>query len=133
MTEDINDDHEFNMALKDIDPSGCVALTGKQCRYSYAERIKRDALADNSTGIQIITDDVILYSAKPLLFKVNIVRFNVNTAQEILKQILQDFKTFYNTYTLKSDKGERILNVFDVDQLVKRIEIIQVKYLVAGI
>lgn len=85
--EDLNDDHEFNMALKDIDSNGCMALTGKQCRYSYTERIKRDALADNSTEFKIKTDNVILYSAKPLLFKVNdIVRFNINTGQEILKQ-----------------------------------------------
>lgn len=81
--EDMNDDHEFNMILKDIDSSGCIALTGKQCRYSYTERIKRDAAADNSTEFKIKTDRVLLYSAKPLGFKVNIVRFNVNIAQEI--------------------------------------------------
>lgn len=71
MIEDMNDDdHEFNMILKDIDSSGCIVLTGKQCRYSYTERIKREALADNSTEFKIKTDKVLLYSAKPLLFKV---------------------------------------------------------------
>lgn len=86
--EDINDNHEFNMILKDIDSSGCKALAGKQCRYTYTERTKREALADNSTEFKIITDKVLLYSAKPLLFKVNhIVQFDVSTAQEILKQI----------------------------------------------
>ncbi|XP_071560029.1 uncharacterized protein [Temnothorax nylanderi] len=67
--EDINDDHELNMALKDIDSNSCIAITGKQCRYSYAERIKREAVADNSTEFKIKTDRIILYSAKPLLFK----------------------------------------------------------------
>lgn len=69
--EDINDDHELNMVLKDIDSNGCLALTGKQCRYSHTERIKRDALADNSTEFKIKTEHVLLYSAKPLSFKVN--------------------------------------------------------------
>ncbi|XP_011155753.2 uncharacterized protein LOC105193113 [Solenopsis invicta] len=67
--EDINDDHEFNMVLKDIDSSGCILLTGKQCRYSHTERIKREALADNSTEFKIKTNKVLLYSAKPLSFK----------------------------------------------------------------
>lgn len=71
--EDINDDHELSMALKDTDSSmSCVALTGKKCRYSYTERIKREALADNSTvqEFKIKTDKVLFYSSKPLLFKV---------------------------------------------------------------
>ncbi|KYN33210.1 V-type proton ATPase subunit S1 [Trachymyrmex septentrionalis] len=69
--EDIND-HEFNMILKDIDSSGCIALTGKQCRYSYTERIKREALADNSTSeFKIKTDNVLLYSAQPLILKIS--------------------------------------------------------------
>ncbi|XP_024882201.1 uncharacterized protein LOC112461381 [Temnothorax curvispinosus] len=67
--EDMNDDHELNMALKDIDSNSCIAITGKQCRYSYAERIKREAVADNSTEFKIKTDRIILYSAKPLLFR----------------------------------------------------------------
>ncbi|KAG5333238.1 VAS1 ATPase, partial [Acromyrmex charruanus] len=74
MIEDINDDHdhEFNMILKDIDSSGCIALTGKQCRYSYTERIKREALADNSTSeFKIKTDNVLLYSAQPLILKIS--------------------------------------------------------------
>ncbi|XP_011863949.1 PREDICTED: uncharacterized protein LOC105559914 [Vollenhovia emeryi] len=69
--EDINDDHEFNMALKDVDSSGCMMLTGKQCRYSYTERIKRDAPEDNSTEFKIKTDRVIMYSAQPLTFKLS--------------------------------------------------------------
>lgn len=86
--EDISDDHEFNMALKDIDSSGCIALTGEQCRFSHTERIKRDVLGDNSTEFKIKVDNVLLYSANPLVFKVNnIVQFDVNADQEILKQI----------------------------------------------
>lgn len=69
MIENMNDDHEFNMILKDVDSSGCIALTGKQCRYSYTERIKRETVGDNSTEFKIKTDRVILYSAKPLIFK----------------------------------------------------------------
>lgn len=75
--EDVND-HELTMILKDTDSSRCVALTGKQCRYS--ERIKRDtanseASEDNKKDdkdeeFKIQTDRVIFYSAKPLLFKV---------------------------------------------------------------
>ncbi|KYN04708.1 PREDICTED: uncharacterized protein LOC108772322 [Cyphomyrmex costatus] len=61
---DINDDHKFNMVLKDIDSSGCIALTGKQCRYSHTERIKREVSVDNSTELKIKTDKVLLYSAK---------------------------------------------------------------------
>ncbi|XP_011699483.1 PREDICTED: uncharacterized protein LOC105456847 [Wasmannia auropunctata] len=69
-TLDINDEHEVNMIFKDIDSNGCIVLTGKQCRYSYAERIKREALAANTTTeVRIKTDKVILYSAEPLLFK----------------------------------------------------------------
>lgn len=69
--ENMNYDHEFNMVLKDIDSNGCIAFTGKQCRYSHAERIKREALADNSTEFKIKTDKVLLYSAQPLKFQVN--------------------------------------------------------------
>ncbi|XP_012535706.1 uncharacterized protein LOC105836283 [Monomorium pharaonis] len=69
MIEDMNDDHEFNMVLRDVDSSGCIALTGKQCRYSHTERIKRETVADNSTEFKINTDKVLLYSTKPLLFK----------------------------------------------------------------
>jgi len=77
----ISDDHMFNMILKDINSSGsnnngsnCIAITGKSCRYTNTERIKRKVLAenaDNSTEFKIKTDDVLLYSTKPLLFKVN--------------------------------------------------------------
>jgi hypothetical protein len=69
--EDINDDHEFNVALKDIDSNGCIALTGKQCRYSYTERIKREVSTDNTTQVKIKTDKVILFSAKPFEFQAN--------------------------------------------------------------
>ncbi|EGI69110.1 PREDICTED: uncharacterized protein LOC105154940 [Acromyrmex echinatior] len=63
--------NEFNMIFKDIDLSGCIALTGKQCRYS-TERIKREALADNSTSeFKIKTDNVLLYSAQPLILKIS--------------------------------------------------------------
>lgn len=68
--EDINDDHELNMILKDTDSSTCLALTGKDCRYSHNERIKRDTPKDNSTEFKIRTDRVILYSTNPLSFKV---------------------------------------------------------------
>ncbi|KYN23329.1 PREDICTED: uncharacterized protein LOC108758424 [Trachymyrmex cornetzi] len=72
MIEDINDDHNLNMILKDIDSNGCIVLTGKQCRYSYTERIKREVLADNSTSeFKIKTDDVLLYSAQPLTLKIS--------------------------------------------------------------
>ncbi|XP_018060004.1 PREDICTED: uncharacterized protein LOC108694836 [Atta colombica] len=65
-------DHELNMILKDIDSNGCIALTGKQCRYSYTERIKREALADNFTSeFKIKTDNVLLYSAQPLILKIS--------------------------------------------------------------
>ncbi|KAL6262658.1 hypothetical protein P5V15_005451 [Pogonomyrmex californicus] len=67
--EDINDDHEFNMILKDVDSSGCTALTGKQCRYNYVERIKRDTANDNSTEFKIRTEKILFYSGKSLLFK----------------------------------------------------------------
>lgn len=70
--ENINDDHELNMVLKDIDSSTCVALTGKECRYSHNERIKRDVLATNLTDFRIKTDRVLLYSGAPLSFKVKI-------------------------------------------------------------
>ncbi|KAL0110824.1 hypothetical protein PUN28_014046 [Cardiocondyla obscurior] len=69
IVEDVNDEHELNMVLKDMDSNGCVALTGKQCRYSYTERIKRQVLESNSTEFKIKTDRVLLYSAKPLLLK----------------------------------------------------------------
>jgi len=76
-------DHELNMILKDIDSNGCIALTGKQCRYSYPERIKREALADNSTSeFKIKTDNVLLYSAQPLILKVN----NINKILILLKK-----------------------------------------------
>lgn len=77
--EDINDDHEFNMVLKDVDSSGCIALAGKQCRYSYTERIKRDVANSNNTEFKIKTDKVLLYSAEPLLLKVSILQFNIDT------------------------------------------------------
>ncbi|XP_014487593.1 PREDICTED: uncharacterized protein LOC106751250 [Dinoponera quadriceps] len=72
MIEDINDDHELNMVLKDIDSNTCVALTGKECRYSHNDRIKRDVPADkkNYTDFRLKTDRVLLYSSKALLFKV---------------------------------------------------------------
>jgi len=76
--KDIYDGHALNMILKDIDSSGngsnCIALTGKWCCYNNTERTKREVLeenADNSTEFKIKTDDVLLYSTKPLLFKVN--------------------------------------------------------------
>lgn len=82
LLEDINDDHEFNMILKDVDSNGYIALTGKQCRYSYTERIKRETVADNSTEFKIKTDKVILYSAKPLIFRVN----NINLILVLYKK-----------------------------------------------
>lgn len=68
--QDVNDEHELNMALKDTNLTTCVALTGKECRYSYTDRIKRDVAADNSTEFKIKADNVLLYSSKPLYFKV---------------------------------------------------------------
>lgn len=67
--ENINDDHELNMILKDTDSSECIALTGKQCRYSQTERIKREA-AIGDTEFKIKTDRVLFYSSKSLSFKV---------------------------------------------------------------
>ncbi|KAL6446438.1 hypothetical protein ACFW04_001187 [Cataglyphis niger] len=67
--EDINDDHELNMVLKDTDSNDCIALTGKQCRYSQTERIKREAANGNdTTEFKIKTDKVLFYSSKSLYF-----------------------------------------------------------------
>lgn len=88
--EDISDDHEFNMILKDVDSNGCIALTGKQCRYSYTERIKRETVEKNFTGFKIQTDKVILYSTKPLIFKVN----NINLILVLYKKFQADFRSF---------------------------------------
>ncbi|XP_011135501.1 uncharacterized protein LOC105180874 [Harpegnathos saltator] len=68
--EDINDNHELNMVFKDIDSSTYIAITGKECRYSQNERIKREVFADNSTDFRIKTDRVLLYSSAALSFKV---------------------------------------------------------------
>lgn len=68
MIEDISDD-QLNMALKDSDSNACIALAGKQCRYSQAERIKRDAEED-SKEFKIKTDRVLLYSSTSPTFKV---------------------------------------------------------------
>lgn len=68
--EDINDDHELNMVLKDTDSSECIALTGKQCRYSQSERIKREAAENNTAEFGIRTDRILFYSSKSLLFEV---------------------------------------------------------------
>ncbi|XP_070154330.1 uncharacterized protein [Polyergus mexicanus] len=67
--EDINDDHELNMILKDTDSSECIALTGKQCRYSQTERIKREAAENNTAEFKIKTDKVLFYSSKSLYFE----------------------------------------------------------------
>lgn len=76
--EDINDDHELNMILKDTDSSTCLALTGKECRYSHTERIKREAPADNSTeDFKIKTDRVLLYSSKALSFQVKVIWLDI--------------------------------------------------------
>ncbi|XP_018393348.1 PREDICTED: uncharacterized protein LOC108772326 [Cyphomyrmex costatus] len=48
--KDTNDDHELNSVLKDIDSSGCIAVTGKRCRYSHAE---------NNTGARYSAFDII--------------------------------------------------------------------------
>lgn len=91
MIEDINDDHELNMVLKDTDTSTCIALTGKECRYSHNERIKRDVLADNSTDFKIKTDRVLLYSTG-LSFKVKKKRkcfaLMLESQKHIFKKIL---------------------------------------------
>jgi len=68
--EDINDDHELNMILKDTDSSTCVALTGKQCRYSQTDRIKRDAAAEESKEFKINIDRFLFYSSQALIFNV---------------------------------------------------------------
>ncbi|EZA52705.1 hypothetical protein DMN91_001543 [Ooceraea biroi] len=68
--EDINDHHELNMILKDSDPSTCVALTGKQCRYSQAERIKRDTAAEESEEFKINIKRFLFYSSQTPLFHV---------------------------------------------------------------
>lgn len=66
--EDINDSHELTMILKDTDSSTCVALTGEQCRYSQAERIKRETAAedDKSDELKIDSDRFLFYSQTPL-------------------------------------------------------------------
>lgn len=68
--EDINDEHELNMVLKDTDSSECIALTGKQCRYSQTERIKREDTKEDTGEFKIKTDKILLYSSKSLSFKV---------------------------------------------------------------
>lgn len=68
--EDINDDHELNMILKDTDPGTCVALTGKQCRYSQTERIKRETSTEESEDFKIDMDRFLFYSSKTPLFNV---------------------------------------------------------------
>ncbi|XP_029166616.1 uncharacterized protein LOC114937355 [Nylanderia fulva] len=68
--EDINDDHELNMVLKDTDSSECIALTGKQCRYSQPERIKRETTENNTAEFGIRTDRILFYSSKPLSFQI---------------------------------------------------------------
>lgn len=67
--EDINDEHELNMVLKDTDSSECIALTGKQCRYSQTERIKREDTKEDTGEFKIKTDKILLYSSKSLSFK----------------------------------------------------------------
>ncbi|XP_012220446.1 uncharacterized protein [Linepithema humile] len=66
--EDLSDD-QLNMALKDSDSNACIALAGKQCRYSQTERIKRDTAKENSTEFKIKTDRVILYASTSPTFK----------------------------------------------------------------
>lgn len=68
--EDINDDHELNMILKNTDSSKCIALTGKQCRYSQTERIKREATDNNTVEFGIRTDRILFYSSKSLSFQI---------------------------------------------------------------
>jgi len=68
--EDINDDHELNMVLKDTDSSECIVLTGKQCRYSQTERIKREDAKEGTEEFKIKTDKILFYSSKSLSFKV---------------------------------------------------------------
>lgn len=58
------------MVLKDTDSSECIALTGKQCRYSQTERIKREAVEENTEEFKIKTDNILFYSSKSLSFKV---------------------------------------------------------------
>lgn len=81
------------MILKDTDSSECIALTGKQCRYSQTERIKREA-AEEDTEFKIKTDRVLFYSSKSLSFKVKLL--NLHYA---INPII-NFRKFYEVFLL---------------------------------
>ncbi|CAL1673854.1 unnamed protein product [Lasius platythorax] len=110
--EDINDDHELNMVLKDTDSSECIALTGKQCRYSQSERIKREAAENNTAEFGIRTDRILFYSSKSLLFKI----------PEKSEKILELSKAKETGASGKDQNGTLILtiqfaNIEDIDDL----------------
>ncbi|XP_072759752.1 uncharacterized protein [Anoplolepis gracilipes] len=111
--EDINDDHELNIVLKDTDSSECTALTGKQCRYSQTERIKREAAENNTSEFKIKTDRILFYSSKSLSFK----------ASENPEKILELPDSKVTGASTRKENGTLILtikfsNIEDIDDLM---------------